>query len=112
MAQTDYVLCMSSFNKENDEDRVKKVINIVLSKRLAACVSIIPHIHSHYHWRDKIEHSEEVILLFKTKASLVEKLKKEVLVNHSYEIPEFVVLPIADGGLHYFSWIDREVRES
>lgn len=102
-----YVLCMTTVNKDKDID---KIINSVLSKRLCACVNILYDVESFYHWRGKIKQENETVILFKTKKHLVEELKKDVLVNHSYEVPEFIVLPIVDGGLHFFSWIDREVR--
>ncbi len=106
MPPTDYVLCMTTVS----EKEIDKIINSVLTKRLAACVNIIYDVESFYHWRGKIKQEKENVLLFKTKKHLVEELKKDVLINHSYEIPEFIVLPMADGGLHFFSWIDREVK--
>jgi periplasmic divalent cation tolerance protein len=105
---TDYVLCMTTVNKENDID---KIINSALTKRLCACINILYDVESFYHWRGKIKQDKETILLFKTKVHLIEELKKDVLINHSYELPEFIVVPITEGGLHFFSWIDREVKK-
>ena len=107
MAKSDYVLCMTTVNNEKSVD---KIINSVLSKRLCACVNIIYDVESFYHWRGKIKQDTEQMLLFKTKKHLVEELKKDVLINHSYEVPEFVAIPFIDGGMHFFSWIDREVK--
>lgn len=106
MADIEYFLCMTTFNSEKE---VKRIKNIVLTKRLAACINVIRDVESTYHCRDEIKQETEFIMLFKTKKYLLEKLKREVLVVHSYDIPEFIVLPITDGGLHYFNWIDREV---
>ncbi|MCK4968060.1 MAG: divalent-cation tolerance protein CutA [Candidatus Aenigmarchaeota archaeon] len=104
--ETDYFLCMTTVNSEKE---VSKIKNIVLTKKLTACVNVISGVASAYHWRGSIKEDKEFIMIFKTKKYLLEKLKYEVLINHSYEIPEFIVLPIVDGGLHFFSWIDREL---
>ena len=105
---TGYAVCMTTVDKEEVAIKIK---NAVLSKRLAACVTIFPLVKSYYHWRDRIESSEEILILFKTRMELVEKLKREVLVNHTYEIAEFLVLPVVDGSMHYLDWIDRETAK-
>ncbi|NOR85856.1 divalent cation tolerance protein CutA [archaeon] len=104
--ETDYFICMTTVNSEKEANTIK---NIVLSKKLTACVNIISGVTSAYHWRGSIKEEKESIMIFKTKKYLLEKLKHEVLVVHSYEIPEFIVMPIVDGGLHFFSWMDREL---
>ena len=45
-----------------------------------------------------------------TRKYLVEKLKELILIKHSSDIAEFIVVPIIDGSMHYFSWIDQEVE--
>ena len=106
MEDTEYFLCITTVTSRDEANRIK---NLVMTKRLTACVSIIPGVESTYHWRDQIKENEELIMIFKSKKYRLEKLKREVLVAHSYEIPEFIAIPIVDGGLHYFSWIDREL---
>ncbi len=106
-AEYEHAICITTVNKEEVATRIK---NAVLRKRLAACITVLPFAKSFYHWRDKIESSDEVIMLFKTRADLIEELKKEVLVNHNYEIAEFLVLPVVSGSMHYLDWIDRETK--
>jgi periplasmic divalent cation tolerance protein len=38
----------------------------LVEKRLAACVNVIPRIHSVYRWQGKIENDDEQLLLIKT----------------------------------------------
>ncbi len=89
--------------------KARTLAGLLVSRRLAACVQILPGLESHYRWRGKKETSKEVLLLIKTKASLYRKLEKAVLKNHPYEVPEIVCLPITKGSKRYLSWIDTEV---
>lgn len=107
MAKQEYVMAITTCRDENE---AKRIINVVLNQRRAACVNIIRHVQSHYWWRDKINMENEIILQFKTKKSAIEELKKAVLVAHTYENPEFIVLPIIAGSDHYLNWIEREVK--
>jgi periplasmic divalent cation tolerance protein len=104
----DYAICITTVDRE---DVAIKIKNAVLSKRLAACVTVVPFAKSYYHWRDKIESSEELLIIFKTRMDLVDELKREVLVNHTYEVAEFLVLLVVDGSMHYLDWIDREIKK-
>jgi periplasmic divalent cation tolerance protein len=47
----------------------------------------------------------------KTSEERVEELQKEVLRLHSYEVPEFVVLPIVAGSEGYLKWLGESVEE-
>ena len=83
---------------------------LLVSKRLAACVQILPGLESHYRWRGKKETSQEVLLLIKTKISIYKKVEKLILKNHPYEVPEIVCLSITQGSKTYLSWLDSQVR--
>ena len=45
-----------------------------MSNKLAACVNIIPGVTSVYEWEGKIENDSELILMIKTRTSLVTNL--------------------------------------
>lgn len=87
----------------------EKMAHVLVEKKLAACVNIIPRISSIYHWRGKIEEAEESMLVVKTKQSLWENLAKEVKKNHSYQIPEIIALPITKGFKPYLDWITQSL---
>jgi len=92
--------------------KARFLAGLLVSKRLAACVQILPGIESHYRWRGKKETSREVLLVIKTKTSVYEKLEKVLLKNHPYEVPEIVCLSIAKGSKAYLDWIAEEVTAS
>ena len=49
----------------------------------------------------------EVLLLIKSKSSLLEKIEKRVKMLHSYEVPEILIFKIDAGSQDYLGWIDN-----
>lgn len=83
----------------------------LIDRRLAACVNILPGMISQYHWKGAVQADEEVVLIAKTRASLVESLTAQVQAIHSYECPCVVTLPIQDGNPAFLQWIADETAE-
>ena len=77
----------------------------LVEERLAACATLIPAVESIYRWDDKVESAGEVLLLLKTGAGKLAALEARLLNLHSYEIPEFLVLPIEHGSDSYLAWM-------
>ena len=80
----------------------------IVEERLAACVNILPGMISHYRWQGKIERAEEVVALFKTRASQAEKLATVVKAAHTYETPAIMVLAVENLDPDYHRWIVAE----
>ena len=55
-------------------EEARGLARLILEKRLAACVNIVPGIESHYWWQGKLETSGEVLLLIKSSAEQFEAL--------------------------------------
>ena len=83
----------------------RKIGRSVVEKKLAACANIVPVVESIYRWKGKVERAREVLVLMKTTASRLTQLEREVKRLHSYEVLEFVVLPIAAGSKEYLAWL-------
>jgi periplasmic divalent cation tolerance protein len=84
----------------------RKIARAVVARHLAACVNILTvPVESLYTWKGKLERSREYLLLIKTTAKRLKALEREVLRLHSYETPEFLVLPIAAGSKAYLRWL-------
>src|SRR6266852_2737153 len=83
----------------------------VVRKRLAACVNIIlSPVESFYSWKGNLERAREYLLLIKTTETRLAKLEKEVKQLHSYEVPEFIALPILEGSKDYLAWLRESVK--
>lgn len=87
----------------------RKLARAALKARLVACANLIPKIESHYRWRGSIESSGEVLLILKTTRPRLAALEKLVIVQHPYDTPEFLVLPIVSGNRRYLKWLADSV---
>ena len=93
----------------NSPDDAKKLAEMIVSKRLAACAHILPHGHSIYWWEGQIESSNETILILKTTADLAPRVVKAVRENHSYQCPCIVTIPVQSTD-DYAAWLIGETR--
>lgn len=88
-------------------DRAASIARLVVERRLAACVNIVPSVRSVYHWEGRICDDEESLLIAKTSASQFEQLRQLVVEAHPYDLPEVIALPIDAGHPPYLEWILR-----
>src|SRR5690349_2190474 len=82
----------------------------LVEKRFAACVNILPGMISHYWWQGQVERAEEVVAIFKTRASLAEPLRQAIKDVHSYQTPSIVILPVESADSEYYAWILKETE--
>jgi periplasmic divalent cation tolerance protein len=88
-----------------DKEAAKAIAKVLLEKRLAACVQMLP-VESMYVWQGKIYDDNETILFIKSKAVLFDKIAAVIKENHNYEVPEIIQVPITVGIPEYLKWID------
>ena len=93
-----------------DKAEARKIGQELVNERLAACVNIIDGMNSMYWWEGKVQDDNEVILIAKTKQSLVKELIKKVKSIHSYSCPCIISLPILDGNKDYLDWLHKETK--
>jgi periplasmic divalent cation tolerance protein len=88
----------------------RRIARVVVEARLAACVNILPGaVTSIYRWKGKVESAKERLLLIKTSRWRLAKLRAEIERLHSYEVPEFIALPIAAGSPAYLAWMEANL---
>jgi periplasmic divalent cation tolerance protein len=100
---------MVVFSTCGSAEEAETLATKLLEKRLAACVNVVPRIRSFYRWNEKIEKSEEWLLVIKTSRERFEEMRVLLEATHSYEIPEVVALQVDDGSPAYLDWLDREL---
>ena len=92
-----------------DRETAERIAHRLVEQRLAACVNILPGVQSVYRWQGAVESAAEVLMLIKTKAPLIQEVQSIVASLHSYEVPEFLVLPISGGSDAYMAWLEASL---
>jgi periplasmic divalent cation tolerance protein len=95
-----------------DLKNARSLARRALKARLIACANLVPKIESHYWWQGKMETSQEVLLLLKTKKTRLPALEKLIREHHPYATPEFLVLSLAKGNQAYLEWLASSVKTS
>ena len=93
-----------------DKKEAVKISARLVKDKLAACVNIIEGVQSLFWWEKKVESACEVLLVAKSKRSLITRVVRTVKSLHSYQVPEVIALPIIAGNRDYLNWIDESVR--
>ena len=75
------------------------------------CLQIFP-MENVYLWNGSIYDENEVMLLAKSKTALFGEISAAINEIHSYEVPEIVQIPIADGIPEYLEWLDDCTNKS
>lgn len=89
-----------------DLDVARRIARTLVEERLAACANILPGVESFYRWQGAVQHDQEVALIVKTRAALLEALMERVVALHPYEVPCIVALPLNQGHEPFLRWID------
>jgi periplasmic divalent cation tolerance protein len=98
----DYVIALTTLPADADAGEFGRTL---VDERLAACVNLLPVMESIYRWEGKIEFEAERQLIIKTSKDRIGDLWDRVRELHPYEVPEFIVISIADGNEAYLKWI-------
>lgn len=104
---TDKLLAFTTAGSQTEADKIAQTL---VEQRLAACVNIVPRVQSVYRWQGKVERAEEFLLIIKTSRSLEEQVRSAIGEAHSYELPEFIVVPIESGSPEYLKWLSESVK--
>jgi periplasmic divalent cation tolerance protein len=94
-----------------DRDVADRLARVLVERRLAACVQVLPAMTSVYRWEGAIENAQEVLLLAKTWDDRVEPLTETLRARHPYSLPEIMAVPAVGGLAAYLDWVRAETRE-
>jgi len=90
-----------------NEDEARMIASLLVEKREAACVSIIPRVSSSFYWENSIQCCSESLLLVKARKDSLDTIIQLVRTVHSYELPEIIAFDICGGDERYLSWIEE-----
>jgi len=83
----------------------RELATTLVELRLAACVNIVPAVQSIYRWEGSVTEDGEQLLIIKTAEDRIAPLREELMRQHPYSVPEFVVLRIAETSDSYGAWL-------
>lgn len=79
----------------------------LVEERLVACANLVD-VHSVFRWEGALEEQEEALLVLKTTRARLDALRERVVALHSYDVPEFLVVPVESGLEAYLGWVADE----
>ncbi|MBI4370427.1 MAG: divalent-cation tolerance protein CutA [Elusimicrobia bacterium] len=81
----------------------------LIDQKLAACVSLVSGVESHYRWQGRAERSRELLMLIKTQRTAWPALRDLIADKHSYSVPEIVAWPLVWAHGPYARWVASEI---
>jgi periplasmic divalent cation tolerance protein len=104
----EYVVVLTTLPTDADGPAFGRAL---LNERLAACVNLLSPMESVYRWEGRVEQETERQVIIKTTRDRLTALWDRVRELHPYEVPEFIVLAIADGNEAYLKWVGESTKE-
>ena len=86
------------------EDEAHAIARALVEGRLAACVQIAA-VRSIYRWNGAVEEAGEWLLSGKIRAEDYVAAEAAILALHSYQVPEILAMPVAEGFAPYYDWV-------
>jgi periplasmic divalent cation tolerance protein len=105
---TDHVQVLTTAGSEEEACRIAEML---VERRLAACVQVVGPITSRYRWQGAIEEAQEWQCLAKTTLGAYESVEAAIREVHSYDEPEIIATPIVAGSAGYLAWIEANVGD-
>jgi periplasmic divalent cation tolerance protein len=93
-----------------DRAAAERLADLVIEKKLAACVNILAPCRSVYRWKGAVQHDDEHPMLVKTTAERYPELEKALRAAHPYELPEIIAVPVERGLPAYLDWVAAETK--
>ena len=91
-------------------DQAKSLGKILLNANTCSCINIIPNIYSIYNWNNKIQNSQETMLLIKTLKKNYQTVEDTIKKYHQYDLPEILSINIDEGSKEYLDWLEQQLQ--
>jgi len=85
----------------------ERIAGSLVDNHLAACVNVVPSIKSFFFWEGKSDRQSEVLLIAKSRKSLLNQIINHVKKIHSYSVPEIIAIPVIGGSEDYLKWVEE-----
>jgi len=89
------------------EDQALDIAHALIRNRLAACVNLIPNVHSIYRWKGRVCDDGEFLLLIKTTGQQFEAVRQAIQEINTYELPEVLAYRVDEASDAFASWVAK-----
>lgn len=90
------------------QESARKLVDLLVEARLAACVQISGPIESVYRWQGKINREAEWQCRIKSSVRVKKQLLEFIATHHDYDVPQ-VVVAMVEASERYAQWVEAEV---
>lgn len=104
VASRDLIVVVTSVGTE---DQALDVAHALIRGKRAACVNIIPNVHSIYRWKGRVCDDGEMLLIIKTRASSFEAVRETIHRVNTYELPEVLGYRVDWASRGFSDWIEK-----
>lgn len=91
-------------------EAAREVASVLLDERLIACANILGEVESIYEWNEQRGTAEEVGVLFKTHAGVLDEAVERIAHLHPYDVPAVLGWKCDAAGDATKAWLARLER--
>jgi periplasmic divalent cation tolerance protein len=95
-----------------DLQAAKRLGHMLLDRKVAGCINILPEMVSLYDWQGAREEARESVLIAKTSAAAMSEARAALEAEHPYEVPAILVLELAGVNERYRAWLLERIGRS
>lgn len=92
----------------SDREEGLRIGRALVEENLCACANVSENVTSVFRLEDGIQEASEAVLIAKTQRQHIDAATDLVKLEHSYDCPCVVAVPIVGGNQEFINWIDTE----
>jgi len=89
------------------EEQAIDIAHALIRNRQAACVNLMPNVHSIYRWKGRVCDDGEFLLFIKTRAREFDGVRETIQKMNTYELPEVLAYRVDDSSPAFAAWIKK-----
>ncbi len=94
------------------EEQALDIAHALIRNRQAACVNLVPNVHSIYRWKGRVCDDGEYLLLIKTRAKEFDGVRETIQKINTYELPEVLAYRVDDASPAFARWISQTTEHA
>ena len=104
MRRSDLIVVVTSVGSE---EQALDIAHALIRNRQAACVNLIPNVHSIYRWKGRVCDDGEFLLIIKSRAREFQGVCDTIHKINTYELPEILAYRVDEASPAFADWISR-----